>query len=125
MKKPSSLHSRNWLRTARHPSRVSRARPRQRPLRFEALEGRAMLSLTQHMVLDINTSTLYSSQSGIVAIGSTTYFAANDGVHGIELWKSDGTANGTVLVADINPGSSSEPRYLTNVNGTLFFVAND
>ena len=35
-------------------------------------------------------------------------------------------AAGTVLVADINPGTgSSYPRYLTNVNGTLFFSAND
>ena len=44
----------------------------------------------------------------------------------MELWKSTGTAAGTVLVQDINPGSvSSGPRYLTNVNGTLFFSAND
>ena len=43
-----------------------------------------------------------------------------------ELWKSDGTAAGTVLVKDINPGSaSSEPSNLTNVNGTLFFTADD
>lgn len=32
------------------------------------------------------------------------YFKANDGVHGTELWKTDGTAEGTVLVSDINPG---------------------
>ena len=34
-------------------------------------------------------------------------FAANDGVHGTELWKSDGTALGTTLVLDIRTGSSS------------------
>ena len=45
---------------------------------------------------------------------------------GSELWKSDGTAAGTVLVKDINPGSAwSYPDNLTNVNGTLFFTAND
>ena len=44
----------------------------------------------------------------------------------MELWKSDGTAAGTVLVKDILGGSSgSFPSYLTNVNGTLFFGAND
>jgi ELWxxDGT repeat protein len=42
------------------------------------------------------------------------------------LWKSDGTTAGTVMVKDINPGSvSSNPSYLANVNGTLFFSAND
>ena len=45
---------------------------------------------------------------------------------GRELWKSDGTEAGTVRVKDINPGSaSSDPRDLTNVNGTLFFSAYD
>src|SRR5207248_1354608 len=54
------------------------------------------------------------------------FFAANDGVHGTELWTSDGTAAGTVLVKDINPGSSSSyPYSLTAVNGKLFFTAND
>lgn len=38
------------------------------------------------------------------------FFAANDGVSGVELWKSDGTAAGTVLVKDINPGSASGMR---------------
>src|SRR5262249_29145247 len=43
-----------------------------------------------------------------------------------ELWKSDGTPDGTLLVKDIQPGSaSSSPASLTNVNGTLFFTAFD
>lgn len=57
---------------------------------------------------------------------SVAYFTANDGIHGVELWKTDGTTGGTVLVKDINPGAAgSEPGRLTNVNGTLFFEAND
>jgi ELWxxDGT repeat protein len=44
------------------------------------------------------------------------------------LWKSNGTAAGTTLVKDINPNNgsptpSSDPLYLTNVNGQLFFQA--
>src|SRR5262249_4921021 len=51
--------------------------------------------------------------------------------HGAELWRSDGTEGGTVLVKDINPNSAygfpvgSYPHYLTDVAGTLFFAAND
>jgi hypothetical protein len=38
----------------------------------------------------------------------------------------DGVASGTVEVKDIQPGpSGSDPQYLTNVGGTLFFRAND
>jgi ELWxxDGT repeat protein len=34
-------------------------------------------------------------------------FSADDGTHGRELWHSTGTAVGTTLVADINPGAAS------------------
>src|SRR5262249_45599516 len=57
-------------------------------------------------------------------VGGTLFFAAFDSVNGTELWKSDGTAAGTVLVKDINPGrSGSSPGNLTAVGGTLFFSA--
>ena len=42
------------------------------------------------------------------------------------MWKSDGTASGTVMVKDINSGtSSSEPHYLAAVGSTLYFQADD
>ena len=42
------------------------------------------------------------------------------------MWKSDGTASGTVMVKDINSGSgSSSPSYLTAVGNTLYFQASD
>ncbi|MBK9936134.1 MAG: hypothetical protein IPP05_18910 [Cytophagaceae bacterium] len=46
-------------------------------------------------------------------------------MNGHELWKSDGTLAGTVLVKDINPNGSSAPRNLTDINGKLYFTAND
>ncbi|MDZ4806473.1 MAG: T9SS type A sorting domain-containing protein [Candidatus Eisenbacteria bacterium] len=68
-----------------------------------------------------------ASGSPLVAIGNTVYFAAIDGAFGRELWKSDGTAVGTVMVKDIFTGSgnfgNSNPAGLANVNGKLFFRA--
>ena len=53
------------------------------------------------MVADIN-GTHGSTPSDLTALGSTVYFSATDAVHGDQLWKSNGTANGTVMVADID-----------------------
>jgi ELWxxDGT repeat protein len=59
-------------------------------------------------------------------VNGTLFFTVDDCVHGRELWKSDGTEAGTVMVKDIEEGvESSDPDYLTNVNGTLFFGAID
>jgi len=59
-------------------------------------------------------------------VNGTLFFRATDGAHGDELWKSDGTEAGTVMVQDINLGAAdSSPFVLTDVNGTLFFQAID
>jgi ELWxxDGT repeat protein len=60
------------------------------------------------------------------AAGDLLFFAANDGRHGWELWRSDGTRAGTVMVRDIRPGvDASRPRYLQAVGGRVFFAADD
>src|SRR5262249_36818953 len=67
-----------------------------------------------------------SNPSNLTNVNGTLFFTASDGVHGRELWKSDGTEAGTVLVKDVKPGyTSSYPSDLTAVNGTLFFSASD
>jgi ELWxxDGT repeat protein len=51
-------------------------------------------------------------------------FPANDGVHGWELWASDGTEAGTELLLDIDPGGGwSRPTWLTPFAGEIFFGA--
>ena len=74
---------------------------------------------------DINTIAVDQGRNSLL-IGTTLYFNETDPDHGTELWKTDGTSAGTVLVRDINPGANSSiPSNLTNVNGTLYFSATD
>jgi trimeric autotransporter adhesin len=78
------------------------------------------------LVKNINPGINNSYPDSFTNVNGTLYFRANDGTNGEELWKSDGTAAGTVLVKNINPGiNNSDPGYFTNVNGTLYFTAND
>ena len=83
------------------------------------------------MVKDINSGSGSSigESSGVgltKALDNTLYFSASDGTNGIELWKSDGTASGTVMVKDINSGSdNSHPQYLTVFDNELYFSASD
>jgi ELWxxDGT repeat protein len=56
-------------------------------------------------------------------VGKTLFFSAGDEVHGEELWKTDGTAAGTVLVKDIRPGpADSIPIELEAVGNLLYFL---
>lgn len=48
-------------------------------------------------------------RGGFTALGANLRFRADDGAGGPELWKTDGTAAGTQLVKDINPGATAVP----------------
>ncbi len=57
----------------------------------------------------------------LTAVGSELYFTINYD----EVWKSDGTTNGTVKVTDVNPSGESDPRELTQFESNIFFKADD
>lgn len=116
------LTKRDQLQQTRIRNRVGH-RVRRRLL-IESLDIRIPLALSAHLVKDINTIPGDSVPNEMIQVGTQLFFAAKTSREGIELWKSDGTPNGTVLVKDIKVGSdSSQPLSLTNVNGTLFFAA--
>ncbi|NIP52547.1 MAG: hypothetical protein GWN61_15505, partial [candidate division Zixibacteria bacterium] len=62
-----------------------------------------------------------SYPSSLINVNGTLFFAASDGIHGYELWKSDGTAAGTVMVKDINPGNQMAvlSNYLTEESSLI------
>ena len=65
-----------------------------------------------------------SGPAQLTAVGGTLFFRGSDGTTGDELWKSNGTAGGTVRVKDIDPGAGgSYPDDFTAAGSTLFFTA--
>ncbi len=80
---------------------------------FEFLESRVLLSAGQ---IDASSGPL-----DFTGLGSAAYFIADDGVHGRELWRSDGSPEGTSLVEDVQPGPASGAWRLWSFNGSLYF----
>src|SRR5205823_3734771 len=85
---------------------------------------------TTSMVKDINGTAAGSgspSSMGVVrssAGAQFLVFGANDGLSGNEPWKSDGTAAGTVRLADLNAGSGdSYPTNFLTLGNEAFFTA--
>ncbi|MBI2805771.1 MAG: cadherin-like domain-containing protein [Planctomycetes bacterium] len=60
----------------------------------------------------------------LTPIGTTVFFFGSNGVE-TELWKTNGTDQGTGVVKDINPNGSSDPMSLVVMNNVLYFIAND
>lgn len=63
-------------------------------------------------------------------IGNILYFVAHDGVHGHEIWRTDGTQAGTFMMFDLNSfdeaqdiGVENDIRSFTVYNDQLFFSA--
>ncbi|MEM7282004.1 MAG: hypothetical protein AAF438_10295 [Pseudomonadota bacterium] len=64
----------------------------------------------------------------MVASGDYLYFrATRPDDNDLELWRTDGSEKGTILIRDINTSTStgSRPHEMVDVNGVLYFAATD
>lgn len=83
------------------------------------------------LLKDILVSSNYfdnSAASNFTKMGSHIFFTAKDNTHGLELWKTDGTELGTMMVKEICPGNNtggSQPEILFEYNGLLYFQQHD
>jgi ELWxxDGT repeat protein len=83
-----------------------------------------------HLVADLNVDhpplQFWDQRDEMETAGGLVFFAADDGIHGKELWASDGTFSGSYLVRDVCPGAcSASPASLIDFGGVLYFVADD
>ena len=95
----------------------------------------AAMAQVPTLVLDINDGTSGSNPRDMRVFNNQLFLVADDGSGvnsggtdtGLEPWVSDGTASGTSIVADINPGdgNSSSPFNAFEFMGELYFTAND
>ncbi|MCB9871726.1 MAG: hypothetical protein H6837_17870 [Planctomycetes bacterium] len=68
-----------------------------------------------------------SAPLALQPLGGRLLFSAQDGNSGAELWSSDGTPQGTMLLKDLNTGSSfdghSAPQSMVSDGSVVYFVA--
>ena len=77
------------------------------------------------MVRDLHPGLFDSLPQELTGLGEFVYFRAQAPGHGEQVWRSDGTAEGTDQAHRDPPGplGGAEPRSLTPLDGTLHFLA--
>jgi ELWxxDGT repeat protein len=75
------------------------------------------------LFLDINPGATGSTPEQLTVANNKLFFVADDGVHGKELWVSDGTIAGTQIVIDLEAGStgSSPAGLIAGGDGRVYF----
>ncbi len=96
-------------------------------INFSIMAQNAVLVKDIKSVASNLQNTLTSDPQFLTSFKGNLYFAATDDTHGRELWKTDGTTAGTIMVMDINNigDGSSSPANLTVIGNYLYFSAND
>jgi ELWxxDGT repeat protein len=86
-----------------------------------AASGLVAAPSVPYLVKDINAGDGDGTIGDLTDVNGTLFFHGFDGVDTGSLWKSNGTAAGTVLVSDDEPNGVL--KFLTNLNGRVFFLA--
>ena len=103
-----------------------------RSLGIQQLESRIAFAIAPSLVADLNTipnssyPTIGEQGSTVGVTPSGLLFLADDHVHGNELWISNGTAAGTSLLKDANPGRAEIGLAATSplFNGAFYAIVN-
>ncbi|MBI3785396.1 MAG: hypothetical protein HY270_18545 [Deltaproteobacteria bacterium] len=94
-----------------------------------ALQRIVFAQAPAYLVKDINQApdrNASSSPESLTRAGGRVFFVADDGIHGRELWVTDGTPQGSSLVKDINSGGvGCRCRALTPAGNSIYFIADD
>ncbi len=93
---------------------------------YDALYGTepwAFTGDTSFLLKDIHpTSSSFARIKSAIEFQGNLYFTADDGVHGREIWKTDGTPEGTALLKDLVPGvASSSVGFMTPFDSFFLF----
>lgn len=97
-----------------------------------AWPGQALAQTTPPVLIsDLNKNNLGSDPHYLHVVGDHAYFAADDGIHGMEPWRVNLTTGAAAMLADIYPGisgysgenNSSNPSHVTALSDSVFFMA--
>lgn len=83
----------------------------------------------QRCVVNHGRGTINGANANGIYIGCASdqlvFISADDGTRGVEPYISDGTAEGTTLLKDINTNTDASPEGLVMLNGITYFTGDD
>jgi large repetitive protein len=77
------------------------------------------------LVDDLAPGPASSDPQDLTAMNGTLFFTAWTPGHGRQLWRTNGTAKGTVMLTHVAGPAGADPQDLTVADGVLFFSASD